>query len=187
MAQITRVWKAAAVVAVCVGWTMSAAAITVVPMSFKQIVDEANVVVYGRVAEVRGQWTEDRQGIDSLVRLDTLQVIKGRAGGQVTFKTPGGEAGGRIHLLPGAPSFREGELVLVFLSGSGAAYPTLVGLTQGVFHATPSASTGTVMVMAPIAGPPQANGPIQRGDTRRRPLTVAAFAAEVRAAMEAVR
>jgi len=187
MTQITRVWRAAAVAALCFGWTMSAAAITVVPMSFKQIVDEANVVVYGRVADVRGQWTEDRQGIDSLVRLDTLQVIKGQAGPQVSFRTPGGEAGGRIHWLPGAPSFREGELVLVFLSSGGAALPTLVGLTQGVFHAAPSAATGAVMVMAPAGGSQQQSGPIQRGDARRRPLTIAAFAAEVRAAMEAGR
>jgi hypothetical protein len=163
----------------------SAHAITVAPLSFRQLVDEASVVVYGRVAEVRGQWTDDRQGIDSLVRLDALQVIKGRAGEQITFRTPGGEAGGRIHLLPGAPSFHEGDLVLVFLGAAGAAYPTIVGLTQGVFRVMPHPANGSLMVVAPpVETARQAPGPIARGDARRRPMTLEAFGAEVRASME---
>jgi hypothetical protein len=165
--------------------TGSTAAITVAPISFRQLVDESSVVVYGRVADVRGQWTDDRQGIDSLVRLDALQVIKGRAGEHVTFKTPGGEAGGRIHLLPGAPSFREGDLVLVFLGGGGAAYPRLVGLTQGVFRVMPSPTTGALMVVSPpVEATHQAAGPIERGDPRRRALSLDAFGAEVRALAE---
>jgi len=160
----------------------SSHAITVAPLSFRQLVDESQIVVYGRVADVRGQWTEDRQGIDSLVRLDALQVIKGRAGEQVTFRTPGGEAGGRIHLLPGAPSFREGDLVLVFLGGGGATYPSLVGLTQGVFRVMTHPTNGALMVAAPpVETAQQAPGPISRGDARRRPMTLEAFGAQVRA------
>ncbi len=163
----------------------SARAITVSPLSFRQLVDEASIVVYGRVADVHGQWTDDRQGIDSLVRLDALQVIKGRAGEHVTFRAPGGEAGGRIHLLPGAPSFREGDLVLVFLGGGGAAYPTLVGLTQGVFRVMTNPASGTPMVVSPpVETAQQAPGLITRGDPRRRPLTLEAFGAEVRAVAE---
>lgn len=165
--------------------TTSARAITVAPLSFRQLVDESQLVVYGRVADVRGQWTDDRQGIDSLVRLDALHVIKGRAAEQVTFKTPGGEAGGRIHLLPGAPSFREGDLVLVFLGGGGPAYPTLVGLTQGVFRVTTHPTSGALMVVAPpIETAQHTPGPIIRGDARRRPVTLDTFGAEVRAVME---
>jgi hypothetical protein len=166
----------------CFSLAASASAITVAPLSFRELVDRSQLVVYGRVADVRGQWTEDRQGIDSLVRLDALQVIKGRAGDQVTFRTPGGEAGGRVHLLPGAPSFREGDLVLVFLGGGGAAYPTLVGLTQGVFRVTTSGADHAPMVMAPPAETAQASGPVSRGDARRRPMTLDAFSAQVRAA-----
>jgi hypothetical protein len=176
-------------VIVCVAlWcaqSLATSAVTVVPMSFKQIVDEAAIVVYGRVAEVHGEWTMDRQGIESVVRLDALQVIKGRAGERVAFKVPGGEAGGRIHLLPGAPTFHEGDLVLVFLGGGGAAYPTLVGFTQGVFRVAAHATTGTPMVLAPPAEAAQrAPGRIERGDPRRPPMSLAAFGAEVRAVME---
>ncbi len=172
-------------------WSALAASmhgLTVTPLSFRQLVDESQFVVYGRVAEVRGQWTDDRQGIDSLVRLDVLQVIKGRASEQVTFRTPGGEAGGRIHLLPGAPAFREGDLVLVFLGGGGAAYPTLVGLTQGVFRVMPHPASGAMMVISPpVETSPQAPGPITRGDPRRRPITLDAFGAQVRAVSEEAR
>jgi hypothetical protein len=175
-------------VSVALAWcalTVSTAAITVTPLSFRELVDSAALVVYGRVADVQGQWTDDRQGIESLVRLDALQVIKGRTGERVTFKVPGGEAGGRIQLLPGAPSFREGDLVLVFLGSGGAAYPTIVGLTQGVFRVMTSPTTGTMMVMAPPAETArQTSGRIERGDPRRRPLSIEAFGAEVRAVME---
>lgn len=163
----------------------SLGAIVVAPLSFTQLVNEADVVVYGRVADIHGQWTADRQGIESLIRLDALQVIKGRAREQVSFKVPGGEAGGRIHLLPGAPSFRDGDLVLVFLGGGGAAYPTPVGLTQGVFRVAASFTTGAAMVLAPpVETAHQAPGRIERGDPRRRALSVEAFGAEVRAVME---
>lgn len=175
-------------VIVCVAlWcaqSLTTSAVTVVPMSFKQIVDEASIVVYGRVAEVRGDWTMDRQRIESLVRLDALQVIKGSAGERVSFKIPGGEAGGRIQLLPGAPSFHEGDLVLVFLGGGGATYPTLVGFTQGVFRVTANAATGAPMVLAPPAEASQASGRIERGDPRRPPMSLDAFTMEVRTVME---
>jgi hypothetical protein len=60
-----------------------------------------------------------------------------------------------------------------------------VGLTQGVFRAAMNAATGTVMVMAPPAETAhQPPGRIERGDPRRRPLSVDAFGAEVRAVME---
>jgi hypothetical protein len=166
----------------------SASAATLAPIPFRTLVGEATTVVYGRVSTVRGEWTPDRQGIESIVALDTLQVLKGRAGSRVTFKAPGGEAGGRIQFLPGMPSFREGDLVLVFLRGGGPVYPTLVGLTQGVFRVAVSPATGLSMVVAPpVETAHQPAGRIARGDRARRPVSLDAFSAEVRAAMEAGR
>ncbi len=48
-------------------------------MTFEQLVDEAAAVVYARVADVRGQWTADRQSIDSIITLEALQYMKGRS------------------------------------------------------------------------------------------------------------
>ena len=55
------------VIACLVALGVPLSALTVKPLSFVELVQESSVVVHGRVAEVRGQWTSDRRGIESLV------------------------------------------------------------------------------------------------------------------------
>ena len=65
-------------------------------------------VVYGRVLEVARQWTADRRAIESLVALDADRAFQGHGRGErVRFKVPGGEAGGLVMAVPGAPVLRE--------------------------------------------------------------------------------
>jgi hypothetical protein len=155
------------------------AAVLVVPMTFEQLVDEAAAVVYARVADVRGQWTADRQGIDSVIELQPLQYIKGDFGQRVLIRLPGGEAGGRLHVIPGAPVLRPGELVVLFLKARGPAMLTTLGLGQGVFRVQPDARTGTLLVAPPILKD-SATGRIIRGAAERRALSLDAFATAVR-------
>ena len=156
-----------------------AAAITVVPMTFEQLVGESDAVVYARVSEVKGQWTSDRRSIESVVTLETLRYLKGDWGRSVLVRLPGGEAGGRISVLPGAPQLREGDLVVLFLDSRGPSIPTVLGLTQGVFRVIPDPRTGVPMVTPPPLKASEA-GRIVRGAADRRTLTVDAFAAAVR-------
>lgn len=123
----------------------SVAAITIAPLSFDQLVDRASMVVYGRVAQVHGQWTADRREIESLVTLQPLQLLKGEADAEVTFRTPGGQVGDLITVWPGAPVYRRGDLVVVFLAAQGPAVPTVVGLTQGVLRVSPDARSGELL------------------------------------------
>jgi hypothetical protein len=157
-----------------------AGAITTVPMTFEQLVGEATAVVYARVADVRGEWTRDRRAINSVITLEALRYLKGDLGPTVLMRLPGGEAGGRINVLPGAPVLREGELVVLFLATQGPAIPTTVGLGQGVFHVVRDARSGTMLVSPPpFKG--SAMGRIVRGSAERRLLTLDAFAATVHA------
>jgi hypothetical protein len=160
-------------------WPARAAAITVVPMTFEQLVDEAAAVVYARVSDVRGQWTSDRQSIDSVITLEALQYLKGNLGDTVMMRLPGGEAGGIVHVLPGAPSLREGELVVLFLKARGPALLTTLGLGQGIFRVIRDARTGAMLVTPPVLKE-SAGGRIIRGAAERRALSIDAFAATVR-------
>ena len=153
----------------------------VVPMTFEQLVSEAAAVLYARVADVRGQWTADRQGIDSIVTLEALQYLKGDLGTNVAIRMPGGTAGSVIHVLPGAPTFRSGDFVVVFLKASGAAYPTTLGLGQGVFRVGRDARTGTMLVTPPPLKESTA-GRLIRGASERRALSLPAFASAIDAA-----
>lgn len=154
-------------------------AIVVVPMTFEQLVDEAAAVVYARVAEVRGQWTADRQSIDSVVMLEALQYLKGDLGSVVAMRLPGGEASGIVNVVPGAPSLRRGELVVLFLKARGPAMLTTLGLGQGIFRVVRDPRSG-VMLVTPPPLKQSAAGRIIRGAADRRALSLDAFGASVR-------
>jgi hypothetical protein len=162
-------------------WIAPARAITVVPITFEELVAEAGAVVYARVTEVRGRWTADRRGIDSLITLQPLRYLKGDFGDQVFMRLPGGEAGGRLQVLPGAPVLKAGDLVVLFLAARGPSIPTPVGLTQGVFRVTIERGSGAALIAPPILKTSGA-GRVIRGAAERRALTLDAFAQHVRAA-----
>ena len=161
-------------------------AVTLSPMTFEQLVDEANAVVFARVADVRGRWTADRRGIESVVTLDALRYFKGDLGDDVELRVPGGEAGSMRQFMPGAPVLRDGDLVVAFLGSRGPAMPTLVGFTQGLFRVVVDGRDGISYVTPPPLKASVA-GKIVRGAADRRTLTMDAFAAEVRSVLQAQR
>ena len=66
--------------------------------------------------------------------LEALRYLKGDLGATVTMRLPGGESGGVVQVLPGAPVLRQGDLVVAFLAARGPAIPGPVGLNQGIFR-----------------------------------------------------
>jgi hypothetical protein len=159
-------------------WVTGTQAITVVPVTFEQLVDESVAVVYARVNDVRGQWTDDRNGIDSIVTLDALRYFKGNLGDTVSMRLPGGEAGGRLNVIPGAPVVRQGDLLVLFLRARGPSIPIPVGLSQGVFRVVVDARTRSAHVTPPPLKASNA-GRIIRGAAERRLLSLDAFASTV--------
>lgn len=157
----------------------NALALLVVPMTFEQLVAEAHTVVYARVADVRGQWTSDRQAIDSVITLEPIEYWKGRLGESIAMRLPGGEAGGRMQVIPGAPVLRAGELVVLFLKVRGPALLTTLGLGQGVFRVTRDGASGAMLVTPPPLKDSVA-GRVIRGAAERRSLSIESFAAAVR-------
>lgn len=154
-------------------------AVMVVPMTFEELVAESVAVVYARVTDVRGQWTADRRAINSLIALEPLKYFKGDLGDDVTVRLPGGEAGGMINVIPGAPSLRNGDLVVLFLTSRGPTIPTTLGLGQGIFRVAHDASAGGLRVTPPPLKA-SATGRIIRGAADRHTLTLDAFAAAIR-------
>lgn len=156
-------------------------ALTVLPATFEELVHESTVVVYGHVVSVEGRWTWDRRTIESVVTLDAVEHFKGTATQLTTFTVPGGEAGGRILVVPGAPSFRRGDAVIVFLRGRAPAMPAPVGLSLGVYRVSAGPSGNDHRVLpTPVLGLAPA-GLVARGSDARRVRSLAEFAADVRA------
>jgi hypothetical protein len=159
-------------------------ATVLIPAEFREIVAGSQIIVYGRVVEVRSEWSEDRRRIDTIVTVEAGSYLKGGPGGTVTFRVPGGQIGRYRNVMVGAPSFQPGEEAVLFLNASGPSVAHVFGLSQGVFRVRVDARTGRRLVIPPVL---MARGDdaqaVTRGDGSRRQLSLEAFAATVRTAM----
>lgn len=160
--------------------SMPVRALTVVPATFEELVRESVSVVHGRVRDVHGRWTFDRRTIESTVTLEVVEAFKGTETATATFVVPGGEAGGRILVMPGAPTFRPGDEVVVFLRGQAPALPQPVGLSLGVYRVSRRAASTAMVIPSPVhaAETPTRVG---RGSVMRPARSLTAFATDVRA------
>ena len=161
----------------------SADATTIVPLSFEKLVSESSAVVYGRVSDVRSQWTADRRFIESVVSIDVIKGMKGGMGDTIAFTVPGGQVGRYLNVIPGAQMFATGDLAVFFLTAHGARLPVTTGLTQGVYRVQRD-SSGAMVVMPPVV---ETVGRIARGDVKRKPVSLATFEGSVRKIVDLAR
>ena len=162
----------------CFLFITNAQATTVIPLSFEQLVNESAAVVYGRVIDVRSQWTDDRRFIESVVSVEIIKGMKGGANDTIAFTVPGGQVGRYTNIIPGAPVFAPGDAAVFFLTARGPRLPVTTGFTQGVYRVQRDALSGELLVLPPVVDAP---GRIVRGDVRRKPASLAAFEASVKA------
>ena len=144
---------------------------------FEQLVDASASVVYGRVVDVRSQWTDDRRFIESVVSIEVITDMKGGARDRISFTTPGGQVGRYLNVIPGAPVFAPGDTAVFFLTSRGPRLPVTTGLTQGIYRVQRDARSGEMLVMPPNVDAP---GRVIRGSIARKPTSLAAFEATVR-------
>ena len=106
-------------------------ATVLLPAEFREIVAGSQVIVYGRIASVRPEWSDDRSRIDTVVTVTAGTYLKGGPGTTVTFRVPGGQIGRYRNVMVGAPQFQAGEEAVFFLSASGPSIAHVFGLSQG--------------------------------------------------------
>jgi hypothetical protein len=154
------------------------AATTLVPAEFTEMVNASQVIVHARVIDVRGELAGPRRTIESLITVAVLSPLKGTAGTEVVFRVPGGRVGRYRRIFVGAPVFRPGDEVVLFLQGRAPAMARPFGLSQGVYRV--SRAAGEPMVI-PIPATAAMSG-VVRGDPVRQPLTLNEFARQIRLA-----
>ena len=160
-------------------------ATVLIPAEFREIVTGSQIIVHGRVSGVRSEWAAGRRRIESVVTLDAAAFYRGSASRTVTFRVPGGQIGRYRSVMVGAPEFRAGDEVVLFLKSDGPAVPQIFGLNQGVFRVRVDARTGRRLVAQPIVTA-RGDAPevVVRGAADRRPLPLEQFAAQVRTALQ---
>lgn len=162
-----------------------ARATVLIPAEFREVVAGSQVIVYGRVADIRAEWSPDRRGIDTIVTLEAGTYLKGGPADTVTFRVPGGQIGRYKNVMVGAPEFRPGDEAVLFLSAEGPSMAHVFGLNQGVFRVRTDPQTGRrIVVTPPLLARSDAPERVTRGAALRRSLDLDAFAAQVRSVME---
>ena len=125
---------AAGIVCVIAGLFLSTAkATTVIPPTFEEMADRADLVFVGKVVGSRAEWRSvgtDRV-IFTLVEFETAAVLKGNAGLSVTLQFLGGTVGGVTLEVADVPRFNTGDRVFLFVEGNGVQFCPLVGVFHG--------------------------------------------------------
>ena len=171
--------------AVLAALSVSVQATVLVPIEFRELVNTAPVIVAGKVADVRTEWVDGRRSIETFVTVTAGEYLKGNLGDTLTLRVPGGQIGRYRTIFVGAPEFKPGDEVVLFLKYAGPSYPYIVGLSQGAFRVVTEPGTGRRMVTTPIVMGTGGEAPerVVRGDPGRRPLPMDRFRESVREVM----
>ena len=141
------VWFA---VGVAVLMFTTAKATTVIPPTFEEMTDRAELIFVGKVVSSRAEWRTvgtDRV-IFTLVEFERQEVLKGEAGVSVTLQFLGGTVGDVTLEIAGVPKFSAGDRVFLFVEGNRVQFCPLVGVFHGKFGVRKDEKTGRdILVM----------------------------------------
>jgi hypothetical protein len=123
---------------------VSAQATTVIPPTFDQLVNDAELIFQGTVTELHSQWTGE--GVDRhIVTYVTFQVeeaIKGAPGANYTLRMFGGTVDGLTMEATDTPRFKMGNRDILFVEHNGTQFVPLVGIMHGRFHVQQDEANG---------------------------------------------
>jgi hypothetical protein len=113
----------------------------------EQLVSRADVVVVGRVAEMRSEWNSDRTKIVTRVTLSVDEYLKGEQSQRsLVVSIPGGEIDGVGELYTHTPRFVRNEAVVLFAQREPSGLLRVVGGERGKIKISRDRLTGKQVV-----------------------------------------
>lgn len=111
-------------------------ATTVIPPTFDQLVDEAEMIFEGTVKETKSEWTGEgaNRHIVTYVTFTIEDPIKGALGADYTIRMFGGTVDGRTMEATDTPRFKVGDRDILFVEKNGTQFIPLVGIMHGRFR-----------------------------------------------------
>jgi hypothetical protein len=124
------------------------AATTVIPPSFDELVEQAQLIFQGTVTDVQSQWTGEgaQRRIVSYVTFRVEESIKHEAGASYTLRMLGGTVNGETMGIADAPLFKKGDRDILFVENNGSQFVPLVGIMYGRFRLVHDRGTGREIV-----------------------------------------
>ena len=110
-------------------------ATTVVPPTFEEMAERAELIFVGKVVGSQAEWqvAGTNEAIFTLVEFHTEEILKGTAAASVRLRFLGGTVGGVTLEVVSVPQFKAGDRVLLFVEGNGVLFCPLVGVYHGKF------------------------------------------------------
>ena len=117
-------------------------ATTVIPPTFDQLVDQAEVIFQGTVTKVTSEWIGEgaERHIVSYITFEVKDALKGSPGKSYTMRTFGGTVDEETMTIGDGPKFDVGDEQILFVENNGKQVVPLVGLMHGQFHVRKDAS-----------------------------------------------
>ena len=112
-----------------------ASATTVQKFTIRELAAKSDAIVTAKVEDQSSRQDASNKEIYTYITVSVLQSVKGAQGEKtITIRQLGGSVGNLISVVPGMPSFKNGEEVVLFLSAKDrAGYPWVMGLQQGKY------------------------------------------------------
>src|SRR6185312_12678830 len=112
-----------------------ASATTVQKFSVRELAQKSDAIVMAKVEDQSSRQDPGNKEIYTYITISVTEAIKGAKGEKsITFRQLGGSVGNLISAVPGMPSFKNGEEVVLFLSPKDrAGYAWVMGLQQGKY------------------------------------------------------
>jgi hypothetical protein len=132
MKKINHLFLIAAVAAILPG----VRATTVIPPTFDELVDQAEIIFQGDVTNVKAEWVGEgaQRHIMSYVTFKVEESLKGNPGQSYTIRMLGGTVDGETMGVSDAPKFHVGDKDILFVQNNGSQFIPLVGIMHGRFH-----------------------------------------------------
>ena len=114
--------------------TSLASATTVKQMSLRDLAKKSDAIVLAHVEDASARYESNKE-IYTYITLRVLEPVKGpKADAIITIRQLGGVVGDIASIVPGTPTFKRGEEVVVFLTKNDASgHPWVMGLQQGKY------------------------------------------------------
>ena len=111
-------------------------ATTVIPPTFDELVNQADVIFQGNCTDVKSQWVGEgaQRNIVSYVTFKVDDALKGAPGQSYTIRMLGGTVDGETMGVSDAPKFKVGDRDILFVENNGSQFVPLVGIMHGRFH-----------------------------------------------------
>jgi hypothetical protein len=123
---------------------MLCSAATLQVLNLDTMTAESSAVVHGRITSTHTDWSDSQHKM--VLTFYTVQAdryVKGNLGAAFEIVEPGGVIGNRSTVVPGAPEFKVGEeLVLFVWTDSVRGRHQAIGFDQGAFRVQRDAATG---------------------------------------------